>query len=154
LSQNTDEHSSRKEAAVSEIVLSRCAVVVNEALPAGLAANAASVITMTLGRRVDGLIGPDVRDADGVLHAGIVLIPVAILTANAERIKVIRNEAQSDAEAVCVGFTALAQSCKTYGEYVERMGAAATADLEYVAIGLFGPKRLVNRLTGSLPLLR
>jgi hypothetical protein len=139
---------------MSDISLSKCAVIVSEVLPVGLAANAASVITMTLGRRVDGLIGPDVRDANGVLHAGIVLIPVPILIASAERIRTMRNELQSDTEAVCVGFTSLAQSCKTYGEYIEKMATFSTSDLEFVGVGLFGPKRLVNRLTGSLPLLR
>jgi hypothetical protein len=137
-----------------DIARSKCAVVVDEKLPAGLAANAASVITMTLGRRVDGLIGPDVKDADGVTHAGIVLIPVPILIAPSERVRAIRDELEAAVNAVSVGFTALAQSCRTYEEYIEKMANSATAGLEFVGIGMFGPKRLVNRLVGSLPLLR
>jgi len=131
----------------------KCVVVVDQTLPPGLAANAASVITMTLGHRSDGLVGPDVKDADGVLHPGIVLIPVPILTAPAERVQAIWREA-SAADALVVGFSALAQSCRTYQEYIDRMAATPTSQLEFVGVGLFGPKRAINRLTGSLPLLR
>ena len=136
------------------IAASKCAVVVNEGLPAGLAANAAGVITMTLGKQVDGLIGLDVKDADGVIHAGIVLIPVPILTTGAERVSAIREEAAANADVVTVGFTALAQSCRTYDEYIEKMANSKTADLSFVGVGIFGPKKIINRLTGSLPLLR
>ncbi len=55
---------------------------------------------------------------------------------------------------VVVGFSSLAQSCRTYQEYIDRMAATPTSQLEFVGVGLFGPKRAINRLTGSLPLLR
>ena len=136
------------------IAAMRCAIVVDQSLPPGLAANAASVISMTLGQKVNGLVGPDVKDADGYVHAGIVLIPMPILTAAAPDLQSIRESAVRSEGAVLVGFTGLAQSCRTYDEYVDRMAQVPAAGLDYVAIGLFGPKRLVNKLTGSLPLLR
>lgn len=108
---------------------------------------------MTLGHRADGLVGPDVKDADGVLHPGIVLIPVPILTASAERLKAIWREA-SAADALVVGFSSLAQSCRTYQEYVDAMATTGTDELSLVGVGLVGPRKLVNRVTGSLPLLR
>ena len=95
-----------------KIANSKCAVVIDESLPTGLAANAASVITMTLGRQVDTLVGPDVKDSDGTVHAGIVLIPVPILTAPPDRIRAIRDELVAAPEAVSVDFTSLAQSCR------------------------------------------
>ncbi len=131
---------------------SKCIVVVDAKLPVGLQANAASVITMTLGRQVDGLVGPDVKDADGVLHPGVVLIPVPILIADASAIRTIWREAGE--ELVRVGFTSLAQSCRTYEEYVDRLATTSTEDLDFAGVGLFGAKRSVNRLGGSLPLLR
>ncbi|MGC7100992.1 DUF2000 domain-containing protein [Amycolatopsis lurida] len=116
-----------------EETANKCAIVVSEELPAGLAANAAGVLSITLGHRISGLVGADVKDADGVVHPGIVRLPIPILN---------------------VPFSALAQSCKTYDEYIGKMAATATADLDIVGVGLHGPRKPVNRLVGSLPLLR
>lgn len=138
----------------ADLSASKCAVVVDEALPAGLAANAASVLAMTLANQVPGIIGPDVKDGDGRLHAGIVLIPVPILTAPADRLVEIQKRLSGEPGITSVGFTSLAQSCRTYEEYVERVSQTASDDLVYIAIGVFGPRRFLNRLTGSLPLLR
>ncbi|MFE3027167.1 DUF2000 domain-containing protein [Nocardia tengchongensis] len=132
---------------------SKCVVVVSDDLPVGLQVNAASVITMTLGERVPGLIGPDVKDGDGVLHPGIVLIPVPILTATADAVREMWIGAGENG-LVRVGFSALAQSCRTYDEYEDRMASTATGELRFAGVGLYGAKKLVNRLAGSLPLLR
>jgi hypothetical protein len=59
-----------------------------------------------------------------------------------------------DDELFFVSFSALAQSCKTYDEYIDKMAATATTDLDSVGVGLHGPQKRVNRLVGSLPLLR
>lgn len=66
----------------------------------------------------------------------------------------IWSEAEETVDMVVVGFSSLAQSCRTYQEYIDRMAATPTSQLEFVGVGLFGPKRAINRLTGSLPLLR
>ena len=51
-------------------------------------------------------------------------------------------------------FSSLAQSCRTYDEYVHRMSKTMSSDLSIVAVALVGPKKHVNSLVGSLPLLR
>lgn len=51
-------------------------------------------------------------------------------------------------------FSALAQSCKTYDEYGERIASAHSENIELVAIGLIGPKKKITRLTGNLKLYR
>lgn len=132
----------------------KCIVVIDESLPLGLQVNAASVITMTLGDRVDGLVGPDVKDADGVLHPGVIIIPVPILCAGSARVVSVWKAAGERDAVVRVGFTSLAQSCRNYTEYTERMSATSTGQLSFAGVGLFGPKRDINRLAGSLPLLR
>jgi hypothetical protein len=137
-----------------EQVKNKCAIVVSEELPAGLAANAASVLSITLGHRVDGLVGADVKDADGVAHPGIIYMPIPILNAPRDKIATIVQAAAEDDELFFVSFSALAQSCKTYDEYIDKMAATATADLDIVGVGLHGPQKRVNRLVGSLPLLR
>ncbi|NUS16798.1 MAG: DUF2000 domain-containing protein [Streptomyces sp.] len=133
---------------------SKCVIVVNEDLPVGLTVNAASVVSLTLGRSVPELIGQDVKDADGGVHLGITLIPVPILKAPAERVAEIHRAAVADPEVVVVGFSDLAQSCRTYEEYIERMAAAPAADLAYSSVGVFGPRKQLNKWTGSLALLR
>jgi len=59
-----------------------------------------------------------------------------------------------DDSIFCVAFSSLAQSCKTYDEYIQRMAQTLTTDLAAVAVALVGPKNKVNKLVGSLPLLR
>ncbi|WP_423243490.1 DUF2000 family protein [Actinomyces wuliandei] len=49
-------------------------------------------------------------------------------------------------------YARLAQGCRTYEEYVSRLGSALTRDLELAALGLRGPRRQVTSLTGDLPL--
>jgi hypothetical protein len=137
-----------------EPVKNKCAIVVSEELPTGLAANAAGVLSVTLGHRVDGLVGTDVKDADGVVHPGIISMPIPILNAPRDKIATIVRAAAEDNDLFFVSFSALAQSCRTNDEYIDNMAATATADLDIVGIGLHGPHKRVNRLIGSLPLLR
>jgi hypothetical protein len=132
----------------------KCAIVVAEHLQNGLAVNAASVLSVTLGAKVQGLVGGDVKDADGVTHPGVIYTPLPVLTDSADRISQMLTAAADDEELFFATFSSLAQSCKTYDEYIARMSAVATADVEVVGIALFGPKKKVNKLVGSLPLLR
>lgn len=132
----------------------KCAVVVDADLPTGLAANAAGVLSVTLGHRIDGLVGADVEDADGVTHPGIIHVPLPILTAPRAAVAAIVRAAAEDDEIFFVAFSALAQSCRTYAEYTAKLAATATADLDSVGVALHGPRKRVDRLVGALPLLR
>lgn len=135
-------------------MITKCAIVVSEELPTGLAANAAGVLSVTLGHRVGGLVGADVEDADGVAHPGIIATPLPILTAPRARIASVVRAAADDGELFFVSFSALAQSCRTYKEYTSRLAATATADLDSVGVAVHGPRKRVDRLVGALPLLR
>ena len=53
-----------------------------------------------------------------------------------------------------VDFTTLAQSCRTYEEYTSRMAETPESDLEYIGLGIFAHKKIVNKCTGSLKLIR
>ena len=48
----------------------------------------------------------------------------------------------------------MAQSCKNYDEYIEKAAHADMDDIEYFGIAICGSKKKVNKLTGSMPLLR
>jgi hypothetical protein len=130
------------------------ALVVFEGLPPGLAVNAASVLAVTLGNRVDKLLGTDVTDADGVVHPGIIYSPLPILQADMAQIGRIVEAAAGDEDVFFAAFSSLAQSCKTYDEYVRRMSDTPTSRLDAIAVAVVGPKKRVNKLVGSLPLFR
>lgn len=132
----------------------KCVMVIDERLPVGLAVNAAGVLAVTLGRRVESIVGPNVVDGSGQAHAGIIEIPISILKADVAAIKDIRLRAAGMESLLVAGFTNIAQTSKTYDEYTQRISRVPSDDLKYLGIALYGDKKLVNKLTGSLPLLR
>jgi hypothetical protein len=132
----------------------KCAIVVSDELPTGLAVNAASVLSLTMGHRIEGLVGVDVKDADGVTHPGVIHTPLPILVAPRARVDAIAQTAAAQDGLFSAGFSSLAQSCRTYEEYIDKMAATPTADLATVGVGLYGPRKQINKLVGALPLLR
>ena len=88
--------------------LDKCVLVIDEAMPRGLAANTAAILGITW----------------------------------------------EFADVAAVDFTDLAQSCRTYGEFIEKMARTGPGELRYLGMALLGPRHQVDRLTGSLPLLR
>jgi len=134
----------------------KCVMVIDEHLPLGLIANTAAIMGITLGKKMPDVVGADVTDKTGNEHLGIIEFPVPILKGNREDIKTIREKLyESDfAELTVVDFSELAQGCKTYDEFIEKMKDVSEADLNYLGIAICGPKKKVNKLTGSMPLLR
>lgn len=57
----------------------KCVLVIDGALPAGVAANTAAILGITLGKRFPEIVGPDVADAAGRVHTGITGSPIPIL---------------------------------------------------------------------------
>lgn len=134
----------------------KCVIVLDETLPLSLVANTAAILGITLGKHLPEVVGADVADRDGNAHLGIIEFPVPILRGGADLIKELRQRLYSpDFEAVTVAdFSDLAQGCRTYQEFVEKMGQTGENDLAYLGVALCGPKKQVSKLTGSLPLLR
>ncbi|WP_410580758.1 DUF2000 domain-containing protein [Amycolatopsis sp. lyj-108] len=133
----------------------KVAIVVDEGLPSGLAANTAAVLALSIGRQVETIIGPVIKDGDGSAHAGITTIPIPILTAAADKVREIRNDACTrDVELLVVDFTDCAQKTRNYADYSSLLEAATGSEINYLGVALYGPKKAVQRLTGSLPLLR
>ncbi|RSM53538.1 DUF2000 domain-containing protein [Amycolatopsis sp. WAC 01376] len=133
----------------------KVAIVVDEGLPSGLAANTAAVLALSIGRQVETIIGPVIKDGDGSAHAGITTIPIPILTAAADKVREIRNDACTrDVELLVVDFTDCAQKTRNYADYGTLLEAATGSEINYLGVALYGPKKAVQRLTGSLPLLR
>ncbi len=109
---------------------------------------------ITLGGRISGSIGADVRDSAGNSHIGIIKFPVPVLKANREALKSLRFKLydRQFSDLTAADFTDLAQSCKTYDEFIDKM--SYSRELNYIGLAIFGDKRKVAKLTGSLPLMK
>lgn len=134
----------------------KCVMVIDQSLPLGIIANTAAILGVTLGRQLPEAVGGDVRDGGGRLHLGIIAFPIPILRADAGRLKALW-ETLSDpryAGLTVADFTDFAQSCRTYAEYTAGLPSVPGTDLRCLGLAVCGEKKLVNKLTGSLPLLR
>lgn len=131
-------------------------MVIDEQLPLGIIANTAAIMGITLGKKMPEVVGTDVTDKTGNEHLGIIEFPVPILKGNAEIIKTIREKLYEPdfSDLTVVDFSDLAQGCKTYEEFVEKMKGVSEIDLNYLGIAICGAKKKVNKLTGSMALLR
>ena len=134
----------------------KCVILLSPALPIGMAANTAAVLSVTLGRLRPDMVGADVRDQEGGVHRGIITFPIPILAADEEQSTVLwtLHRQAEVAGLTAVDFTDLSQGCRTYKEYIERMGRTPETALRYIGLALCGERKQVDHLTGSLPLLR
>jgi hypothetical protein len=142
------------EGTMSENAGNKCVFILDELLPAGLAANTAAVLALTLGRQVEALIGPDVFDGSGQRHVGITTITLPILRTTAEHLSQIRARAAASAEVLIVDFCDVAQRNKTYQDYIEQLAETPSNQITYLGLALYGGRASIAKLTGSLPLLR
>jgi hypothetical protein len=131
----------------------RCVIVVDEDLPAGLAANAAAVLALTLGAREPELVGEDFVDADSQPHLGLIPIGLPVLRASRDELVELRRRAGADGVSV-VDFPVFGQRTNDYDEFRGMVAATPAAELSYLGLALSGPRRAVRRLTGTLALLR
>lgn len=109
-----------------------------------------------MGMKMPDVVCKDVFDKNGNMHSGIIQFPVPVLKGNDEIISNIRNRLFYDefSELAVVDFTELAQSCKTYDGYVSKMAECANENLKFMGLAICGNKKKINKLTGSMPLLR
>ncbi|MEW2548737.1 DUF2000 domain-containing protein [Streptomyces sp. NPDC047002] len=132
----------------------KCTFVVDGDIATGLAMNAVAALSLSVGHLTEGIIGDDVKDADGVSHHGITSIPLPILRGDRAALRDIVLKSAEFPDVLVVDFTEVAQSSRSYDEYTDRTGRIIAAELPYIAIAVCGGKSAVNKLTGSLPLYR
>lgn len=134
----------------------KCVMIIDENLPLGIIANTAAIMGITIGKRMPDVVGTDVVDKTGNEHLGIIAFPVPILKGNPVLIKEIREKLYEPdySDLMVVDFSELAQGCKTYEEFIGKMHLVEEKELEYLGIAICGSRKKVNKLTGSMPLLR
>ena len=134
----------------------KCVIIVDENLPLGIIANTAAILGITMGMKMPDVVGNDVFDLEENPHMGIIQFPVPILKGNTEILKKLRTKLFEPqfSELTVVDFSDLAQGCKTYNEFIGKMANTSESRLNYIGIAVCGNKKQINKLTGSMPLLR
>ena len=133
----------------------KCVIVIDSDLPIGLIANTSAVLALTLGNKIEGIIGPIVIDGVGCTHEGITNTPIPILKGTRDILKELRDTLINDyPNLFLVDFSNAAQTTKNYDNYTNKIGSFTNDDLQYLGIGIYGDKKIVNKLTGSISLLR
>lgn len=134
----------------------KCVIVLDGALPLGVLANTAGILGLTLGKYIPEAIGPQVLDKSGGSHLGIIQIPVPVLKADRQTLQELRRRLFQPefGSLITVDFSDVAQSCNVYEDYIQKAASVEENGFTYFGIGICGEKKLVSKLTGSLPLLR
>jgi hypothetical protein len=128
-------------------------IVVDSALPAGRAVNAAVCVAAATQGRVTGLLGPEVTDASGAPHPGLPWTGCSILAAPGSTLTELRAKAAAREDVFVADMPAAAQATRVYSEYLDELAARGTDEHEYFALSLVGPRNRIDRLVGRLPLL-
>ncbi|MEU0186523.1 DUF2000 domain-containing protein [Streptomyces sp. NPDC006207] len=128
-------------------------VVVDEALPAGRASNAAVCVAAPTAARVPGLLGVDVTDAEGNVHPALPWVGCTVLTADAAALRAIRAKAGASADVFVADMPAAAQRTLVYTDYRDAVGRTSAEAMEYCAVSIVGPRNRVNKIVGRLPLM-
>jgi hypothetical protein len=134
----------------------KCVIILDSEQPLGVIANTSAILGVTLGRHVSGQVGADVMDASKKVHLGIIKIPIVMLKGDKGSIRDLRERLYAPAfgDLLVVDFSDVAQGCHVYDEYVSKAASVPEQEHIYLGIAIYGDKKKVNKLTGSMPLLR
>lgn len=128
-------------------------VVVDAALPAGLAVNAAVCVAAATQANVTGLLGPDAVGPAGEVHPGLPWAGCSVLAADASALSALRADA-ADREGVFVAdMPEAAQLTRVYDEYRDTVAGTPADALRLYAVSLVGPKNRIAKLVKGLDLL-
>lgn len=134
----------------------KCVIIIDSELPIGIMANTSAILGVTLGKLIPEQVGADVKDASGQIHLGIVSIPVTMLGGDKALLKDLRSRLYGSEfdDLVVADFSDVAQGCNIYSEYAAKAAVTTEQDHKYFGIAIYGSKKKVNKLTGSMALLR
>ncbi len=134
----------------------KCVMVIDAALPLGLIANTAAMLGISIGQLHPQMVGADVADATGRVHAGISTYPISMLKGDEALLRDLRLRLYEPdfAGLTVIDFSDVAQKINVYADYAQKAAETAEREFAYLGIALFGEKKKINRLTGMLPLLR
>ena len=132
----------------------KAVIILRPDQPLGLLVNTASILSVTLGDTIEGIRGVDTMDASGVMHPGVIGIPLPILAAEEAVLDGLYRRALETEGLFVADFSRTAQSCKRYDEYLEKCAHTHTEEMGLLGLALYGERKKVNKLVGNLKGLR
>ncbi len=128
-------------------------MVVNNELTPGLIANTTAVLGVSLGNRTLDIVGDDCKDSDNCIHKGITKVSIPVLSSTGENLREIYLGCLDNSGIEMIGFNKLAQSCRNYEDYRGKLGNTKNGELQFSGICIFGNRKTIDGMTGSLSLL-
>jgi hypothetical protein len=132
----------------------RTAIVIDQQLAIGFAANAAAVVALSLGAHRPELPGADLVDAAGRHHAGLFPAGLPIPAGTAAEIAGARELAADQHEVLVIDFPSDGQTTTDYAEFRRLVAGKQPDELRYLGMALHGPTDIIRSLTKRFSLLR
>lgn len=133
----------------------KCVLVIDENLPLGVVANTSAVLALSLGKLMPELVGENFTDNAGDIRRGITTYAIPALKGNGELLRTLREKLKEhESDLLVIDLLAATRSTKSYEEYIEVVQNTPEQNQEYLGIAISGSKKLVNKFTGNLGLLR
>ncbi len=129
-------------------------IVIDETLPAGIMANSVAALSVSAGKLHPEIVGYPLEDNQGHKRQAITQVAIPVLK-GASSLNSIREALKAhETEVTVIDITSDTSSTRTYDEYAERIKSTPVHELRYYALLIYGNKKVVNKYTGSLGLLR
>lgn len=129
----------------------RCVVILNADLPVGKAANAAAVLSLTLGQRHPHFVGSELVDGNEKAYPGLIPVGIPVLAANNERL--VSLVSQCDERGFdAILFPVEGQMTVDYAAFCAAVRQIPTHELQHLGVGIVGEKKALRKLTSNLKL--
>ncbi|QIL91023.1 DUF2000 family protein [Microbulbifer sp. SH-1] len=133
----------------------KCVLIIDEDLPVGVVANTAAVLAVSIGKFCPDIVGRDLFDCAGDVRRGITTMALPTLKGSGELLRDMRGKLKEyEPDLVVIDLVGATRVTKSYEEYAEALAETPEEELQYQGIALYGDKRIVNKFSGNLPLLR
>jgi hypothetical protein len=129
----------------------RLVIILSSALTGAEAANAAAVLGLAATAHTSDL-GAKAVDGDGRGYGALDRHPVPILTAPPADLAILHQKADADPALAVTAFTATARRSRDYDDYLTRLAATRSAEVEYTGLAVYGPRARVTATTKRLTL--
>jgi hypothetical protein len=108
------------------------------------------VVAFTLGQRHSHLVGEPLREQDGTAHPGLIPIGIPVLKATADQLNALRQNSLAHCDVV--DFPVQGQATVDYDAFLHAVRVLPGESLQYLAVGLVGPRKKVGKLVGGFAL--
>lgn len=129
-------------------------IIMADNLPRGAAANRCAVLATGLVSRHPEILGPNLVTSDGKEVLGFTKQPIVVLASRpGQSLNDLAREAQK-LGCTALLFLARAQGMRSYEAYADSVATTPSDQLDVDACLIYGAKKAVNKLAGSLPSLK